>query len=152
MPTINHTEAMLKAIKKAAKPPKARKPRAKKSDEILPLTFGTLIPEENVNKYYGFLYCVYISQGFRKRRYYGIKGFRVGANWETYTTSSKIVQRMIKAGMPVEYKVIGYYNTKHELEAAEAAAISKWWFECKQCNCRELSLNYNVAGVRRWKR
>jgi hypothetical protein len=142
------TSEMLKLIKKEVKP---RKPRATKAKDILPLTFGKLIDESEASKYYGFLYCVYIPHGFRKRRYYGIKSFRSGSDWTTYTTSSKIVQRMINGGMQAEYKVLGFYRTKQELEAAEAASIAKFWHECRECNCRELSLNYNIAGKRRWK-
>lgn len=145
------TNDMLKLIK--AKPKKPRKPRAKKAEEILPLTFGTLISEEDANKYYGFLYVIEIPYTqYTTRRYYGMKAFRAGDDWTTYRSSSKIVQRMIKAGMPATYKVLGYYNTRSELEYAEARTIERYWAQCKEANCRHLSLNYNTYGVKRGKK
>lgn len=141
---MNHTTEMLNLIKN---PPKTRKTKPK---AILPLTFGTMITQAEVNSNYGFVYMVKIKVNNTYKLYIGQKCFHETKNpWPTYTTSSKIVKSMIAKGMIADYAIIELCKTKTALDACERKYIISTWKRLADEGKMFLSLNFAINRVKR---
>ena len=94
-------------------PPKAKR-KSKKS-----ITFGNLISENEASKHIGFVYFALLND---RCVYVGSKQFTHGADWRTYTTSSKVVKQRIKEGCSVTWKVLEFVDSSNRIKGIE----SKW--------------------------
>jgi hypothetical protein len=118
--------------------------------KVLPPTFKDLITADEVKCNYGFVYMVKVEINGQNRLYIGQKCFHDTKHpWQTYTTSSKIVKSMIKAGVPVTYAVIGLCKTKQALNAEESKYIVSTWKKLADVGKLYLSLNFAVSKAKR---
>lgn len=99
-------------------------------------TFGPIIPDEDAEKYYGFIYHISVAG----KNYIGKKCFSAGTNWKTYQSSSKEIKHLLKDNEGI-YTVLSYASSKRELTYLETS----YQFKLNVLE-DETYLNSNILG------
>jgi hypothetical protein len=110
------------------------------------VTFGKMITDADVARNSGFVYMITIVMNNETRVYIGKKSFAEAKNpWQTYTSSSKMVNGLIKANYHAVYTVIQLCNTKQSLNALENKLIVQSWSNLNKTGELHKSLNFAVG-------
>lgn len=121
-----------------------------KVQKIKPVTFGSLITDEDVKTNYGFVYMITVEVNGECKMYIGQKSFSETKNpWQTYTTSSLILKSMIAKGFTAKYDIVQLCKTKQDLNAAESKYIIQTWTRLAKLGTLYKSLNFAIGKMKR---
>lgn len=123
----------------------------KASKSKKPITFGSIIPENEARKHIGFVYLATINGNIH---YIGSKLILHGDDWRTYTTSSSYVNARIREGAVVRWEVLEYVNSSNAIKPIESKWIRRFATKPKvqllnRVDAQGYSLSASPSGSRR---